>query len=352
MAMTALARMAARAPVPVFVATGQGWLASCRNLAASVDVAVVTNIREAAILIVAGEPRDEDRDALRRLHDQMPHPRATAWWGARPFAEAGSAIEVSATDDPGPLLRSAFAALLARVRESEPDWLPDDPPNPWQGEGDHGQGGKGMMGGTPYGRPMAMTADDLRDGLALDSFTFTIGPFYPSLPPGLALELTLQGDVIQSARVVRPPLDPGEDAAGACRSMTVGRMLRLLELDALARRCEAVPVEDRDAVNGLKRWIGASCAMRAIPKGLGRLAGDDARARFTRMVAALGDAEASSIAGPGGRLVDLLPGLEWNEALLVINSFSHRDLVALAPREMEQEEDSEGSAEQREGHGI
>ena len=343
--MKALARIAMRAPIPVFVATGRGWLGPCRKLAASADIAVVANIRQAAILIVAGEPRDEDRDALRRLHDQMPHPRATAWWGTRPFAEADSALEVSATDDPGPLLRRAFAALLARVRESEPDWLPDDPPNPWRGEGDHGQGGKGMMGGTPYGRPMAMTADDLRDGLALDSFSFTVGPFYPSLPPGLALELVLQGDIIQSARIVRPPLDPGKGAADACRSMIVGRMLHLLELDALARRCEAVPVDDRDAVAALRRRIGASGAMRAIPDGLGRIAGADARTRFTRMVAALGDAEASSFAGPGGRLVDLLPGLEWSEAMLFINSFSHRDLVALAPREVEPEE-------HREGHGT
>src|SRR3546814_16968041 len=90
-------------------------------------------------------------------------------------------------------------------RRSEDDLLPDEPPVAWRGKGDHGQGGEGMMGGKPYGRPMAMTAEDLRDGLALDAYTACFGPFLPMLPPGLQLELTLQGDVVQSARVRRPP---------------------------------------------------------------------------------------------------------------------------------------------------
>src|SRR3546814_14512508 len=63
-----------------------------------------------------------------------------------------------------------------------------------------------MMGGKPYGRPMAMTEDDRRDGLALDAYSATFGPFLPVFPPGLQLSLTLQGDVVQSAEVLRPPV--------------------------------------------------------------------------------------------------------------------------------------------------
>src|SRR3546814_18792006 len=70
-----------------------------------------------------------------------------------------------------------------------------------------------MMGGKPYGRPMAMTDEDLRDGLALDAYTACFGPFLSVLPPGLLLELTLQGDVIQSAKVLRAPF--AQDGADA-----------------------------------------------------------------------------------------------------------------------------------------
>ncbi|BBI65518.1 hypothetical protein HSBAA_PA_1210 (plasmid) [Vreelandella sulfidaeris] len=63
-----------------------------------------------------------------------------------------------------------------------------------EGEGDFGQGGEGMMGGVPYGRPMAMNMqEDISDGLTLDSLTFRLGPFFMAFPPGMAAEVTLQG---------------------------------------------------------------------------------------------------------------------------------------------------------------
>jgi hypothetical protein len=54
-----------------------------------------------------------------------------------------------------------------------------------------------MTGGVPYGRPLAERADD-RDGLKLDQLLVRVGPFLPPLPPGLMLDVRLQGDVIQS----------------------------------------------------------------------------------------------------------------------------------------------------------
>src|SRR3546814_16725517 len=90
-----------------------------------------------------------------------------------------------------------------------------------------------MMGGKPYGRPMAMTEDDRRDGLALDAYTATFGPFLPVFPPGLQLSLTLQGDVVQSAEVLRPPV---HQAAGDAPLRRIARLLRLLGLPALAQR--------------------------------------------------------------------------------------------------------------------
>src|SRR3546814_14187708 len=90
-----------------------------------------------------------------------------------------------------------------------------------------------MMGGKPYGRPMAMTEDDRRDGLALDAYTATFGPFLPVFPPGLQLSLTLQGDVVQSAEVLRPPV---HQAAGAAPLRRIARFLPLLVLPALPPR--------------------------------------------------------------------------------------------------------------------
>src|SRR3546814_9744942 len=119
------------------------------------------------------------------------------------------------------------------MRPSEDDLLPDEPPAPWSGKGEHGQGGEGMMGGKPYGRPMAMTEDDRRDGLALYAYTATFGPFLPVFPPGLQLSLTLQGDVVQSAEVLRPPV---HQAAGDAPLRRIARLLRLLGLPALAQR--------------------------------------------------------------------------------------------------------------------
>jgi respiratory-subunit NADH dehydrogenase subunit len=76
-----------------------------------------------------------------------------------------------------------------------------------------------MTGGVPYGRPMATRAPD-RDGLELDKLDLRVGPFFPPLPRGLALDLQLQGDVIQEATVPTNPFrrvrfDPPGDVFSA-----------------------------------------------------------------------------------------------------------------------------------------
>ncbi len=50
----------------------------------------------------------------------------------------------------------------------------------------------------PAGLPMAERADD-RDGLKLDQLHLSLGPLLADWPSGLALHLTLQGDVVQEA---------------------------------------------------------------------------------------------------------------------------------------------------------
>lgn len=307
-----LSSLAARAAVPVFPAIGEGGLAEVERLRLSSGLRLVASPRDAAILLVAGALPEMLIPDLRRLHDQLPHPRATVLWntGELPGLDAGEKLPPG--PDPSSAIAAVWSGLLDGTRASEPDLLPDQPPNPWRGVGPHGQGGKGMMGGVPYGRAMAMTAADGRDGLTLDAYTARFGPFLPMFPPGLALTLTLQGDVIQKTGIAHPPF-----AAPSDPSASAARLLRLLDLPGTAER-----MLRGGAPGGLTRWS----LNRAIPPGLGRLpGGTDVAARLDRW---LDGAEANE---PDANLTldDLLAGLEWQEAMLVLNSFEPTDLVRI-----------------------
>lgn len=408
--MSALLALAAAAPVAVFAAVGEDASDRVDDLCLRPEIKRVVSPRHASVLLVAGVLRQADRDALRRLHDQLPHPRATLWWGEDAPIDVAASRTVRMGDDPTIPLQELNRQLLTGERPSEDDLLSDEPPAPWRGVGEYGQGGKGMMGGTPYGRPMPMTSDDLRDGLALDAYTLRIGPFMPTLPAGLILSLTLQGDVIQRARMESPPLWPTSDRSLDSRlcvpgtlakseRMLAGRHLRcvarlliILQLMPQAERCRrmACAVEHGETVSlaDLRKALIRSGAFAVIPAGLGQLdrgvaqvlgssalraAGGaiDARqhspayqaldfrpvAQLTGDVRArlcqwLDEAEQSlALATRAGNVsvddwsqvdrntpvgmapVDregifsgLLAGLEWNEAMLVINSF---DIAAL-----------------------
>ncbi|WP_313136080.1 hypothetical protein [Paracoccus jeotgali] len=285
--MSWLTRLAAQAAVPVYPCIGPGMLAPVERLFLSPYLRRAATPRAAAILLVAGQIPPRAQAALDRVHDQLPQPRASLTWDG-----AG---------DPTAELRRLWRELLAG-RGDQPDQLPDTPPNEWRGKGDHGQGGKGMMGGVPYGRPMAMTAKDLRDGLELDAYTARFGPFAPMLPPGLEVEITLQGDVITKLTPCAPPFDQGPDASAP--SACAARLLHLLGL----------PLDARRVLEG-RRPFGRA-RLRALPPGLGEVAPDnDARARLKSWLAGRDvDMEIPP-------LPDLLTGLEWHEAMLVLNSF-------------------------------
>lgn len=284
--MSRLSRLAAAAPAPVHAAIGPGCGPAAERLLARPALGRRATPRAAAILLVAGEIPGRARDALDRLHDQLPHPRRTLRW------DGAGEIE--------PQILAAWRELLDGGA-TEPDRCPDTPPAPWRGEGDHGQGGKGMMGGTPYGRPMAMTGAEIRDGLQLDRYTARIGPFAPMLPPGMVLEVILQGDVICECRVAEPPFDQPPDAAAP--DLGAARMLRLLGLDGAA---DALLRGRRPRVAGL---------LSAVPRGLGQVAGaGDARDRLGAWLAG------REVAVDAPDLPALLAGLEWSEAALVLAS--------------------------------
>ncbi len=340
--MSLAQRVQSWAPVPVYPAIGEGGSDALAWVRLDPALRVVASVRHASILLVCGGIREGDRAALRRLHDQLAHPRATLWWDSAPFEEAVDAVRETG-GDPASALRRLDRRLRAGERTSEADWLPDEPPNPWEGKGDHGQGGKGMMGGVPYGRPMAMTDEDLRDGLMLDAMTIHVGPFAAMLPAGLSLALTLQGDVVQCAKVLTPAYTDDDRPEAASLRLAAG-MLDLIGLGVLTGLCRAAartPGFSRDA---LHRAVRRSGAFIAIPPGLGEVGGTDAR---TRLRGAL-MGENPLLPADAPMLVTLLPGLEWQEAMLVINSFSPAQLARIAPVTPDEEDHAD---EKRHGHG-
>ena len=138
--------------------------------------------------------------AICRIHDQLPAPRGVVLWNCPTGADFFGGTALIKNYDrvvPTEMIEELYHDLLTNKRASSPLIGPIENPVAWQGEGDHGQGGEGMMGGKPYGRAMAMTGEDLRDGLELGKTNMEIGPFLPWIVPGLSLSLTLQGDVIQ-----------------------------------------------------------------------------------------------------------------------------------------------------------
>src|SRR3546814_14941603 len=84
MAVDALMRLAADAPAPIFAVAGEDGLAAVEDLSLDPAVSLQASPRHAALLLVCGDLRSENHEALRRLHDQLPHPRATPWWRTEP----------------------------------------------------------------------------------------------------------------------------------------------------------------------------------------------------------------------------------------------------------------------------
>ncbi|QEA37633.1 hypothetical protein FGL86_00145 [Pistricoccus aurantiacus] len=208
MAISWLTRLAARGPATVFPALGMRGEEAFYRLALDPRIKLVDSPRHASLLLVAGGVPPEMQESLRRIHDQLPAPFATLWYQSEPLLELQQA-DVARVDSLEALpdaLVDAHRKTLCGELGASPRLLPDEPPNPWKGLGDDGHGGEGMMGGVPYGRPMAMPpTDDLRDGLALDILTFRLGPFFPLWPAGLEAEVTLQGDIVQQFAVQSSP---------------------------------------------------------------------------------------------------------------------------------------------------
>lgn len=297
-----VARLGAAAPAPVFPVTGAGAREAVQDLSRDPRLHVVDSPRRANVLLLAGEVPPGLADAAAAAHDAMSHPRCSVAWnaGASTGPVAGPFVGVDVVEGIDDEAAAAVAArhreLLAGDRASEPALLLDADPAPWRGVGPYGQGGTGMTGGVPYGRPMAGRADD-RDGLTLDQLPLRMGPLLAPLPQGLTLQVALQGDVVQDVDVEDNPFD-GVDApapaglAPFLRAVTepvpvaelelararhhlrwLARALSVHGLSALARRvlgfAAGLEPSDGEAVRAVERTVRRTGVLAWATAGVG-----------------------------------------------------------------------------------
>lgn len=275
-----IGRLAAQAATPVFAVAGGGAREAVQDLRLRPELRLVDTPRAANILLVAGAIADAWRTPLARLHDTMPHPRATLVWRASASTDPtlpGLHDPVDAGPDPVATAGAIYRDLVTGRRATEPPILPDTDPAPWRGVGPYGQGGTGMTGGVPYGRPMAELAPD-PDGLRLDVLPVAVGPFFPRLPAGLVLDVWLAGDLVLEGTVVGDTLG---DHPVAVRP-GLQPFVRALE--------EPVPIADLETARAREhlRWLAD--ALHAA--GLEALA-----VHALRLATAAGPGDAARVAG-------------------------------------------------------
>ena len=196
-----LARLAAGAPVPTFAIVGAGARERVQDLRLRPELSLLDSPRSANVLVVAGPVPQELWEPLARVHDAMSHPRCTVYITLGSTQLPPPTIltaPILAEQDAVQTIVTAHRDLLTGKRASDPPILPDEDPAPWRDMGPYGQGGSGMTGGKPYGRPMAEIGSD-RDGLRLDLPPLQVGPFFPCLPSGFALHVKLAGDIVVEA---------------------------------------------------------------------------------------------------------------------------------------------------------
>lgn len=330
-----LGRLAAAAPARVFVIAGANAPDALDALRLDDEVRFVDSPRSASLLLVAGELPEALYDAARRIHDQLAHPRRVVRWEGRTPAPLAAALfplarVVAEGEDVASALRATQASLLAGRVLSDRALLPDTDPAPWRGVGPYGQGGTGMTGGVPYGRPMTDRAPD-RDGLELDQLPVRVGPFFAPFPVGLVLVAKVQGDIVQEVAVqpnpfptppsatalahdAMPSLATIERARARHHLLWLAHALHVQGLTMLARRArrlalaldgsaatDAMVRRDLDALHAqLRRTRALPWATRdvgVIPAELvrGRNLGPIARASGVAEDARLGDAAYASL---------------------------------------------------------
>ncbi len=237
MGLNAVLRRFAFARMQAFAVLGRGGALLWRTLLDTAPIGLARAPHDADLLVLAGDIPPGWHQSLVALFETFGLPRLVLWlcppWSCAPPASLplGYVAHDPATID-WPEIETR---LLAADNPANAQLLPDEPPAPWRGRGDHGQGGEGMMGGKPYGRSMAMTMEDC-DNLALDEVPTALGPYFPGLPTGLQLTLKMQGDRVRVCERVenRFPgwhLTPSAVREEPARRLLAGETVSIAELE-------------------------------------------------------------------------------------------------------------------------
>jgi hypothetical protein len=261
------------------------------------DFPVALTPADADLLLVAGPRCPALDEAVDRLWQDMPAPRA------RVRAERAGEVAGALVAGCARLADAAGqrAGLLAAA-----------------GGHDHGAGSHDAADGggdehqMPAGLPMAEQGPD-RDGLALDRLHVPLGPLLADWPSGLTLRLTLQGDVVQEAGI--EPTTPFPTAAAPSfwsepwaraiageRVEAGGGARRLARLLAVAGWPAAATAARR-----LRDDLLTGAAADAVRPRARRLAARVGRSRtlywLTRGIGPLtaGEAVAAGVGGPAAR---------------------------------------------------
>ncbi|WP_431918851.1 hypothetical protein [Micromonospora wenchangensis] len=257
-----LARWAARRPHLLVVAApgATGVRLAVEAHADRAGWSLAASPADADLLVVAGDPGPELTAAVDRVWDQIPGPRARtritdpvgvpSALAAAVARWTGTGGKQTDTGPPGPGGQGPGAGDVP-VAGREPRTGHRAHPGPGRRADDvrgagrgrqHGRSARHDQGGhdgmsMPGGLMMAERAGD-RDGLTLDVLHLALGPVLADWPAGLAVELAVQGDVVQAADArVLPPADPATvrpyrdvEHPGLCR-----RRQAVAHLDSLGR---------------------------------------------------------------------------------------------------------------------
>ncbi|MGW7357988.1 hypothetical protein ACWGI0_15495 [Streptomyces sp. NPDC054802] len=238
------------------------------------DFPVALTPADADLLLVAGPRCPALDEAVDRLWQDMPAPRA------RVRAERAGEVAGALAAGRARLADAAGqrAGLLAAA-----------------GGHDHGAGSHDAADGggdehqMPAGLSMAEQGPD-RDGLALDRLHVPLGPLLADWPSGLALRLTLQGDVVQEAGIETATPFPTA-AAPSFWSEPWARAIagERVEAGEAARRRAASHLDSLARLLTVAGWPATATAARRLRDDLLTGAAADAvRPRARRLAARVG----------------------------------------------------------------
>lgn len=327
---TGLARYAARSPHVLIAEVPGNWLqrAALERRALRWGWRLADSPADADVLAICGQPGPQLTEAIGRVWDQLPGPRAG-------LGLTGSDIDDAEIDAALEHARTYLADTDVQRADARERRAPEMPEMGEMGDHasppDHAEAGHMHHchpGMAPSGIPLAEGGPD-RDGLEMDVLHVRLGPVLRYWPAGVVVRCSLQGDLIVDAQAwaldadqtrSSPARDPRTESAREC-----DRLVSLLSLAGWPRAAtrarrvrDVLLTTDRkglDELDDLNRMVTRSRIFAWSMRGVT----DGHTARLTRARALLtGWEPASDTATTLADLPDRIVGLELAAARLVL----------------------------------